>query len=235
MRRFPRAWSLLVAASAAAALLADCQGLGSATASSVPNPTPTPTGSPTASPGPCATMDASNANLVVVAMAGGISPISVPAYPTVFGYGVSDVNLDVPSQSQLINITAFGGTTPITTQNSVQFFNAEAPGSATLHSAYGFKGSGFPVQFAFPSPAPSPTSTTIANNVTWFTGQLATEDDVGDTCFSPEFSLSKGTYYFGDYASYNSTNFRGILVVSTPGPESRRRRLFNRVPPSRRP
>ena len=126
MHRFPRAWSLLVAASLAAALLADCQGLGSATASSVPNPTPTPTGSPTSSPGPCATMDANNANLVVVAMAGGISPITVPGYPTVFGYGVSDVNLDLPSQSQLINITAFGGTTPITTQNTVQFFNAEA-------------------------------------------------------------------------------------------------------------
>jgi hypothetical protein len=237
MHRFPHAWSLLVAASVAAAMLADCGGLGSATASggNVPNPTPTPTSSPTSSPGPCATMDANNANLVVVAMSGGISPITVPSYPPVFGYGVSDVDLDVPSQSQLINITAFGGTVPITTQNTVQFFNAEAIGSTTLHSAYGFKGNGFPTQFTFPSPAPSPTATTIANNVTWFTGLLATEDNVGDTCFSPEFTLTKGTYYFGDYNAYDSTNFRGVLIVSTPGPASMRHRFhFTRVRPSRR-
>jgi hypothetical protein len=224
MRALSRFWSLLFAASAAVAILANCSKLDLSSSGGGVVPTPTPTGSPSPSPGPCATMDVNNANLVVVAMAGGISPITVAPYPSVFGYGVSDINLDVPSQSQLINITAFGGVAPITTQNTIQFFNAETLGSTTLHSAYGFKGNSFPSQYSFPSPAPSPKATTIANNIGWFTGRLATQDGLGDTCFSPEFTLTKGVYYFGDYDAYNSTNFRGILIVSTPGPAALRAR-----------
>jgi hypothetical protein len=232
MHRFVRLWSLLLVAAGCAAMLADCGKLDTAGGSNA-IPTTSPSGSPSPSPGPCATMDAGNPNLVVVAMAGGISPVTVAPYPSQFGYGVSDTSLDIPSQAQTIDITAYGGSTPITTINTIQFFNAENPGSTTLHSAYGFKGDAFPGQYAFPSPAPSPTGTSIAPNVNWFTGRLATEDNLGDTCFSPEFKLSAGTYYFGDYDYYNSTNFRGVLVVATPGPAARRSSFRPRSP--RRP
>lgn len=147
------------------------------------------------------------------------SPVTIQPYQTISGYGVSDANLDIPTQSGLINVTFPGPTSPpLTTQNVVQFFNGEALGSTTLHSAYGFKQTGFPQSYKFPSPVPSPMATTIASNENWFTGLVATEDANGNECFSPEFKLTKGVYYFGDYNAYNSTNFRGIMIVGTPTP-----------------
>jgi hypothetical protein len=236
MMPFSRAWLGLCSVAALAVMLTNCANpLGSSGGGVAPSPSSTPTTTP--SPAPCGTMDPTNPNLVLVAMAGGISPNSVGSYPSVFGYGVSDSSFDIPTQSGLIDITAYQATTPLTTQNVVQFFNGEALSSTTLHSAYGFKSSGFPNAYQFPVPVPSPMATTIASGVTWFTGRVATQDATGEPCFSPEFKLSQGTYYFGDYDAYNATGFRGILVVVTPAPGASfaRHRPFGQKIEKRRP
>jgi len=226
-----RAWLTLATVALSTAFLTNCTKPEGASSGGGVIPTPSPTPTVTPSPGPCATMDANNPNLVVVAMAGAINFVQIKPYPTVFGYGVSDSELDIPTQSGLINVTTLGGSSPITTQNTIQFFNGEALGSSTLHSAYGFTQKSFPANYTFPSPAPSPTATTIASNVNWFTGRVATQDSSGTPCFSPEFKLSAGTYYFGDIDAYNATRFRGILIVATPAPLMTHRAAPRRLPP----
>ena len=223
-------WTGLFAAAACGALLANCSNPYGSSGSGgfAPSPSPSPTVTP--SPGPCGTMVPNNPNLILVAMAGGIAGTKPAGYPSIFGYGVSDTNLDVPAQSALINVTSDGGSTPITTQNVIQFFNGESFGSPTLHSAYGFGTSAFPNHYTFPSPAPSPTATTLSPTRTWFTGFVATEDQNGNPCFSPGFQLTAGTYYFGDYSAYNTNSVRGILIVVTPAPSSARtNRLLSRA------
>jgi hypothetical protein len=36
----------------------------------------------------------------------------------------------------------------------------------------------------------------------------------GIACFSQTFTLTVGTFYFGDYDYYNLTNMRDVLVVT---------------------
>lgn len=112
-----------------------------------------------------------------------------------------------PEQGTVISETPDG--TPLTSQNTLQFYNAEEAGSTILHSAYGF-GKGFPnTPFSFPSPAPSPTGSAIAQ-ANWFTGRIASPSDT--ICYSQTFTLATGTYYFGDYDLYNTIAFRDVVI-----------------------
>jgi hypothetical protein len=218
MRSLSRAWLMIFAVSAFGVVLTNCANPLGSGGGGAPIPTPTPTGSPTPTPGPCGTPDTTSSNVVYVGMEFDLTPDTVAPYKSVFGYAVSDNNGDLPAQAGLINIAAFGTSTPITTQNTIQFFNAEP--TSTVHSAYGFAGGFPPGSFVFPSPIPSPMATTIASGVSWFTGRVPAQDATGNVCFSPEFKLTKGVYYFGDYDNY-AHGFRDVLIVGTPAPGSR--------------
>jgi len=142
-------------------------------------------------------------------MANGIGAINDPTYQTLYGYGVVDQFGDVPEQAGVISETSDGS--PLTSGNTLQFYNAEAAGSTILHSAYGFS-AGFPsAPFAFPSPAPSPTGSAIARTA-WFTGRISSPVD--SICYSQTFTLAPGAYYFGDYDLYNTIAYRDVIVVS---------------------
>lgn len=184
------------------------------------NPSSTPTPTPTASPSPSACNTPSTGkNVVYVAMASAIGVVTDPQYGNIGGYGVVDTYGNPPSQASPISRNSDG--TPITSQNVIQFYNAEEAGSPVLHSAYGFTGGkGFPSQpYAFPSPVPSPTGsgTSVTN---WFTGQIASP--VSTMCFSQTFTLKPGVYYFGDYDLYNKTTFRNVIVVGSGAERSAR-------------
>lgn len=181
-----------------------------------PGPVPTATSSATTSPTPgvCGT-PSNNANLVVVAMGNNIGPASVPPYGTINGYAVVENN-QFPSQAMLINQWLKQGVAqPITSKNVLQFTNVDTAGA--LHSAVGFKGESFPqTPYTFPSAAASPTATGVSTSSLWSTGRVAAT--VSQQCYSQTFSLTAGTYYFGDLDYYNLSNFRDVLIVVTPAP-----------------
>jgi hypothetical protein len=182
-----------------------------------PNPTATPTttASPTATPSPsaCATPDSNNPNLVVVGIASGFNAVAAPPYGNIGGYAVIDPTGASPAPPTAGLITATIGGNKITTQNTIQFTNLEQPGSPVLHSAVGFVGGSFPAKpFAFPSPEASPTASAVSTSKPWSTGLIASP--VSTLCYSQEFTLQTGTYYFGDFSYYNLTTFQDVLIVS---------------------
>jgi hypothetical protein len=177
-------------------------------------PIPTPTSSSTTSPTPgvCGT-PTTNANLVVVAMGNNIGPSTVPKYGTINGYAVVQ-NGSFPGHAMLISQWLNqGALSPITSKNVLQFTNVDSGG--VLHSAVGFKGNSFPATpYTFPSAAASPTATAVGNTSLWSTGRV--EAPASQQCYSQTFTLSAGTYYFGDLDYYNLSNFRDVLIVATP-------------------
>jgi hypothetical protein len=178
-------------------------------------PAPTPSSSATTSPTPgvCSTPTV-NANLVVVAMGNNIGPTYTSKYGVINGYGVVE-NGDFPTQAMLIDqwLNPSGGTGPITSKNVLQFTNVDT--GFVLHSAVGFKGDSFPsVPYTFPSAAASPVATAVSTNTLWSTGRI--EAPVSAQCYSQTFTLTAGTYYFGDLDYYNLSNFRDVLIVATP-------------------
>jgi hypothetical protein len=191
-------------------------------------PGPSPSSSPTTqpSPGVCETPDAYNPKLVVVAMGNAIAPVSVQKYGTINGYSLANLSTgQFSSVAQLINTTLPSGGVPITSKNVIQFTNVESGSSATInHSAVGFKGDAFPKEpYAFPSPAASPVGTTISNTQLWSTGRIS--PSTTQQCYSREFTLKAGTYYFGDYDYYNLSGFRDVLIVGTPQPQDIHRKV----------
>jgi hypothetical protein len=195
-----------------------------------PGPTPTGSASPTPSPVACNTPDVTNPNVIFVAMASGISAVKDSVYGTINGYGAVDANGIPPLQAAVVKqwTDSTGATHPVTPQDTLQFFNAESAGSPVLHSAYGFSGNAFPsAPFSFPSPAPSPTGSILSRNA-WFTGRIGSPIDT--TCFSREFSLKMGSFYFGDYDYYNLSTLRDVVVVSTPSPARAHGRHFAHRP-----
>jgi hypothetical protein len=203
-------WVALIAA----ALLSACGKLNLA-----PGPGPSPSSSPTTqpSPGVCNTPDASNTNLVVVAMGSAISATTAPTYGKIGGYSVANLSTGTFSnQSTVINQTLPSGGKAITSNNVLQFANVEsASGSVINHSAVGFKGDAFPAEpYTFPSPAASPVATAVSTSALWSTGRVS--PPLYQQCFSQVFSLKPGVYYFGDLGYYNVTTFRDVLIVATP-------------------
>lgn len=225
------AWTFVLGASICGVLLSNCTNpYGSGGGGGGVPTTPTPSASPTFSPGPCGTPNTSDPNLVMVGMASAFTVVTVAPYGKIAGYAVVDPSgaSPAPQTAGVINTTVSGA--PITSQNTLQFTNLENPG-AIVHSAFGFTANTFPrTPYAFPSPVPSPTATAIVPNAKWFTGvipSLAVAE-----CYSQTFSLTPGTYYFGDYNYYNETTFEDVLVVSTPAPNATRSRY--KRPPTKR-
>jgi hypothetical protein len=191
-----------------------CERVGGAP---VINPTSTPTAiassTPTPSPAPCRTPDLTNANLVVIGMASGFAATTDPTYGNIAGYAVIDItgSSSPPNTAMVIKQTTGGQL--ITPQNTIQFANLEPGASGLVHSAVGFTGNSFPSKpYAFPAPMASPTASLISNSVAWSTGLITAPPQA--VCYSQEFSLSPGTYYFGDFNYYNITTFQDVLVVS---------------------
>jgi len=96
-----------------------------------------------------------------------------------------------------------------------------------LHSAVGLPTPLPTPGYVFPAAAASPVGSAISNSGLWSTGR------VQPLCFSQSFSLTAGTYYFGDIDYYGSINMRDVLVVTTsvpPASERRYHRTFLRRP-----
>ncbi|MHB8441655.1 MAG: hypothetical protein ACYDBM_06340, partial [Candidatus Tyrphobacter sp.] len=133
-----------------------------------------------------------------------------PTYGQIAGYALFD-GLDIPDQAQIISANYSGQ--PITTANTVQFTNIELGTSTIYHSAVAFSGQRFPATpYIFPSPAASPVGSVIGSAF-WSSGRIPPAQN-GLLCFSQEFTLQAGTYYFGDLDYYNTiTSYRDVLVV----------------------
>lgn len=205
-----KAWAaLLLISTIAACTKLDLSGGGGGSL-----PTPTSSNTPTPAPGTCGTPSAS-VNLVVVAMGSDIGPVTVPKYGTINGYSVVE-NGSFSGRATIINQWLNqGAVTSITSRNVLQFTNVDSAGA--LHSAVGFKGNSFPpTPHTFPSAAASPTGTAVSTGSLWSTGRVAAP--VSQQCYSQAFSLTPGTYYFGDLDFYNLSNFRDVLIVVTPTP-----------------
>jgi hypothetical protein len=189
-------------------------------------PTPTPSGSALPSPGACATENPNaGGNLVVIDIGNQILPTMDPNYGAINGYGVDDLEYvgGPPTYSMVLNqwtplAEATPTTSPITSNNIVQFTNVDA--AADNHSAVAFpQASSFPsIPYTFPSAAASPSANTTIGSGTWSTGEIPSASLSGTyvQCFSQTFTLKPGTYYFGDYDDYNDALMRDVLVVGQP-------------------
>lgn len=172
--------------------------------------TPTPsgdsTGSPTPEPGPCATEDVTDANVVYVSMNADVTPAQNSAGGNIFGYAAYDINGGgaIPSASAVVTMTP---------SQLLQFINTDPNPSNVSHSAVGFSQGGFPpVPYAFPTGSDLQTGhaiTATGSGAPWSTGEIA------PGCFSQVFSVTAGTFYFGDFNTYNtSSSMRDQVVVS---------------------
>ena len=182
-----------------------------------PVPAPSASATATATPTICNT-PAAGSNVVVVAMGNNITATYTSKYGIINGYAVVE-NDRFPYQAMLINQwqNASGDTVPITPKNVLQFTNVD---TSVPHSAVGFKGDSFPaVPYTFPTAAASPVATGVSATNLWSTGRVKTP--ASEQCYSQTFTLTPGTYYFGDLDYYNLTNFRDVLVVATAAPARR--------------
>jgi len=173
-------------------------------------PTPTPSGN-------CQSLDTTRTT-IIVEVAPDINPTSVPTYGQIFGYAPAP-----PSGITLVSAVVHASTADV-----VQFWNISNSGE---YSAVGLGSSGFPpVHHTFPSGTQNPVSSVIGSG-TWSTGRLGVNSTSG--CFSQDFTLSAGTWYFGDYDFYNLTNNRDVMIV-TGGAQPRRVRTTSIILPARR-
>jgi hypothetical protein len=187
-----------------------CEKVGGPPVQPTASPTATATSSP--APGACQTPDTGNPNMVLVGIASGFAA-TTSTYGNIAGYAVVDPTgaSPPPSSATVIDHTVSG--VPIKSTNVIQFANLEPSSSGLIHSAVGFAGNAFPAKpYAFPSPQPSQIGSAVSTTLAWSTGLLGTPAQ--DICYSREFTLSPGTYFFGDYNYYNITTFQGVLVVS---------------------
>ncbi len=171
----------------------------------VVSPSPSPTAVPSVA---CNTNESTNPNLILIGIGSEATTVTSP-YGQIAGYALFD-GIDIPGQAQVISKTYAGQ--PITTTNTVQFTNIELGAGTIFHSAVAFAGKFPPTPYVFPSPAASPVGTVIGNSF-WSTGRIPPAQS-GLLCFSQEFTLEPGTYYFGDLDYYNTiTSYRDVLVV----------------------
>jgi hypothetical protein len=220
MRSMSRALMAFVMVAASSVLLTDCTKLNVGGSGALPPPSASPSPSPSGSPAPCATMNPTP-NDVVVGMYLDFAPASPAPYGSIAGYAVIDLtgSSAPPTTAEIINTTISGA--PITSSNVLQFFNLEPEGSSVVHSAVGFPSATFPqTPYTFPSPDASPTADAIVGGKPWSTG-LIFSPATGVGCFSQTFTLTPGTYHFGDFTYYNS-GMRDVLVVGTPVPDLRK-------------
>jgi hypothetical protein len=192
------------------ALLAGCAKYGSGTGAI---PSASPSAGPTIAPGSCNTNPSTNPNVVIVGIGSEVTEVTDPTYGQIAGYAVFD-DTDIPDLAQVISKTALGN--PITSSNTVQFTNIELGTDEIEHSAVAFSGHAFPAEpYTFSSNALNATNTVIGNTAQpfWSTGRIPPAQN-GELCYSQEFTLEPGTYYFGDLDYYNTvTSYRDVLVV----------------------
>jgi hypothetical protein len=178
------------------------------------SPTPTPT--PTATPGACATPDVTDTNVALVGVSVDMTPAKDPKNNSIFGYAPY-VNGNIPPQTSAVVTVA--------PSQLVQFLNLEPSSSTLSHSAVGFTSSTFPtVPYNFPPGSDSQVGSIITKaiaagaSVPWSTGEIPASStaSTGMYCASQVFRApTPGTYYFGDFNTYNSAaSMRGEIIVS---------------------
>jgi hypothetical protein len=167
----------------------------------LPGPGATPSGNPTGSPTPVASCaPQATGQAVFVAMSVLAVATTDPTYGLINGYAPID---DTGFYNDIATVIMANPT------DVLQFENADDLTPVTIvHSAVGLP-QPFPTPgYVFPSPAASPEGSAITNSSLWSTGR------VQPICFSQPFTLTTGTYYFGDIDYYGSINMRDVLVVS---------------------
>ncbi len=162
-----------------------------------PSPTPLPSGSRSPSCG--APLTGTTAFVVMSVTATSATP---SPYGLINSYVLANSDGTFGDVAQVINLRR---------SDIVQFANADNFGPTPIfHSAVGFlSATTFP---AFPFTFPASTQTAIGSTISsaqWSTGRVA------PTCYSQQFSLTPGTYYFGDFDYYNLSNMRDVIIVST--------------------
>jgi hypothetical protein len=160
------------------------------------SPTPSPTSGPVTTGCGTGTSTTTSGSTVLVLMSEGLTLGSSSA-----GAIAGFLDNAVPGvQSQPVIVTVTGTTPPPT----IQFFNAEAPGSAIVHSAAAVTGSSFPTTFAF-DPGEQVAEGTVIAQTGWSTGP------VNPQCYSRTFSVTAaGTFLFGDLQLFSSTSVGGV-------------------------
>lgn len=220
---------------ALASLIAAAAGCGGGQSGIIVGPGPTPTGGATPTPAPCGTPIA---NGVFVAMASYITATTDPTYGLINGYALVATDGTYSNVAQPIRVRP---------GDVLQFVNVEpapAPSQAPIqHSAVSLQGATFPTASPIPSPSPtasasaaaSPTPTPIfpsaaqaplgstISSLLWSTGRVPAS--ATDTlCYSQSFATPvQGTYAFGDYDYYFSTNMRDVIIVTTTATQSHKR------------
>ena len=181
---------------------------GSPTSS--PSSSSSPSSNPSSTPGPCPTQDVTDTNVVYVSVNPDVTPTKDPSGNQIFGYAPYDINGggSVPGASATITMTS---------TQLLQFINTDANPNNVSHSAVGFSTNGFPpLPYTFPSGSDTAVGTALTttpssgNGAPWSTGEIA------QNCFSQVFSARAGTYYFGDFATYNSASSMRDEVIVTP-------------------
>lgn len=140
-----------------------------------------------------------------------IAPVNDPKYGTINGFAAV-----VSPQSQFLVPTTAA---PISARTSdiVQFVNVEPIGSSTQRSA-ALLMNGTQAATSFPAaPYEFPASQQVAlgsriGPQAWSTGRISSNQGTG-YCASQQFTLSSGTWYFGDIDTYNLDNRRDVIVV----------------------
>jgi hypothetical protein len=188
-------------------VLAFCASCAHLPQYAVAGPSPTPEISPSPSPtgsAACAGPAANTTAFIVISVT--VLPSTSPVYGAVNGYIEANSDGTFGLTAQVVTLHA---------SDVVQFVNVDDYGGALsiYHSAVGFpKASGFPViPYPFLGSAAQPLGSALSSSTQWSTGRLGIPSAI---CYSQTFSLSAGTYYFGDYDFYNSLNsIRGVINV----------------------
>jgi hypothetical protein len=221
---------------ALAALIAAAAGCGGGQSGIIVGPAPTPTGGATPTPAPCGTPIA---NGVFVAMASYITATTDPIYGLINGYALVATDGTYSNVAQPIRVRP---------GDVLQFVNVEPAPTASQapiqHSAVSLQGATFPAATPSPSPTPTPLSSAspgttpgptpapiftssaqspIGSSIStalWSTGRVPAS--ASDTlCYSQSFTTPvQGTYAFGDYDYYVSTNMRDVIIVTSSATQS---------------
>jgi hypothetical protein len=134
-----------------------------------------------------------------------VLPTTAPGYGAINGYveAASDGTFGLTAQVLSLH-----------TSDIVQFVNVDDYGGASViyHSAVNFPGAtAFPTPPYSFAPADQQAQGTVISSAPWSTGLLGAP---GVVCYSQPFSLTTGTYYFGDYDFYNSLDsLRDVMTV----------------------
>ena len=146
------------------------------------SPTNTPTNSPTASPTPV-----QSAQPQVVHVGFNHTQTTDPTFGAVAFYSPNS------GSAAVVRVAA---------NSQVVFLN---DGSGAPHTASGLGSGGFPSSFDNSSGATA-SGTTINSGTTWSTGTLNPGQQ------SSAFSVPAGTYYFGCFYHYDSSQMRDVIV-----------------------